>query len=40
MHVTLEELNAALPHVMAAPKDRAAISMLCLRPAYNQRRFV
>lgn len=40
MHVTPEELDAALPHVMAAPKDRAAISMLCLRPAYNQRRFV
>ena len=25
---------------MAAPKDRAAIDMLCLRPGYNQRRFV
>lgn len=40
MHVTAEELDAALPHVMAAPKDRAAISMLCLRPGYNQRHFV
>ncbi|NIZ12237.1 hypothetical protein [Phaeobacter sp. HF9A] len=40
MQVSREELNAALPHVMAAPKDRAAIFMLCLRPGYNQRQFV
>ncbi|OIQ32089.1 MAG: hypothetical protein BM562_06185 [Alphaproteobacteria bacterium MedPE-SWcel] len=40
MHVTREDLDAALPHVMAAPKDGAAISMLCLRPGYNQRNFV
>ncbi len=30
----------ALPHVMAAPKDGAAISHLCLRPARNTRQFV
>lgn len=30
----------ALPHVLAAPKDGAAISHLCLRPARNERRFV
>ena len=38
--VTEQELNAALPHVQAAPKDGAALSMLCFRPAYNERRFV
>lgn len=38
--VTRAELDAALPHVMAAPKDRAAIEMLCLRPSFNERRFV
>lgn len=30
----------ALPHVLAAPKDGAAISHLCLRPERNARRFV
>lgn len=40
MHPTLAELTAALPHVQAAPKDGAALSMLCFRPAYNERRFV
>ncbi|MEQ9693284.1 hypothetical protein [Shimia sp. SDUM112013] len=33
-------MDRALPDVMAAPKDGAAISMLCLRPDRNQRRFV
>lgn len=37
--VTRAELDAALPHILAAPKDGAAISMLCLRPAYGERRF-
>lgn len=37
---TRDELDAALPHVLAAPKDGAAIEMLCLRPERNQRRFV
>lgn len=35
-----EDLMRALPHVLAAPKDGAAISHLCLRPARNERRFV
>ncbi len=39
-HVTREELEQALPDVLAAPKDGAAISHLCLRPERNQRRFV
>ncbi len=37
---TRKELDAALPHIMAAPKDRAAIDMLCLRPGFGERRFV
>lgn len=37
---TLVELNEALPHVMAAPKDGAAIAHLCLRPERNARRMV
>lgn len=38
--VTAEALAAALPHVLAAPKDGAAVEGLCLRPTYNERRFV
>ena len=37
--VTLDELMAALPHVLAAPKDRTVVDQLCFRPAYNERRF-
>ncbi len=37
--VTLPELMAALPHILAAPKDDAAIDSLCLRPAYGLRNF-
>lgn len=37
---TREELDAAIPSICAAPKDGAAIEMLCTRPAYNQRCFV
>lgn len=37
---TRAELDAALPHILAAPQDGAAISMLCLRPGYGARRFV
>lgn len=40
MHVTLDDLDAALPQIMAAPKDGAVIDMLCLRPERNTRRFV
>ena len=39
-HATEAELTAALPHILAAPKDGAALSMLCLRPGYGERRFV
>jgi len=35
-----EDLMRALPHVLAAPKDGAAIAHLCLRPARNERQFV
>ena len=38
--VTLQELIAALPHVMAAPKDNAPVLGLCLRPGYGARTFV
>ncbi|WP_241741530.1 hypothetical protein [Paragemmobacter straminiformis] len=30
---------AALPHVLAAPKDAAPVLQLCLRPDYGQRAF-
>ncbi|KPQ06685.1 MAG: hypothetical protein HLUCCA12_08750 [Rhodobacteraceae bacterium HLUCCA12] len=36
---TRAELDAGLAQVLAAPRDRARISWLCFRPAYNQRRF-
>ncbi|WP_425044250.1 MOSC domain-containing protein [Primorskyibacter sp. S87] len=35
-----EDLDRALPGIMAAPKDGAAIGMLCLRPGNGERRFV
>ncbi len=38
--VTMDELQAALPQVLAAPKDAAPVSQLCLRPGYGQRAFV
>lgn len=39
-HVTRDALDAALDQVCSAPKDRATITDLCLRPDRNQRRFV
>ena len=39
-HATREDLYSAIPHIMAAPKDGAAIEMLCLRPERNKRQFV
>lgn len=33
-------LDAAIPGILAAPGDGAAISMLCFRPGYGERRFV
>jgi len=37
--ITMAELMAALPDVLAAPKDDAPILQLCFRPGYNQRSF-
>lgn len=37
---TREELDRAIPDILAAPKTGAAIEMLCLRPERNERRFV
>ncbi|MFN5998577.1 MAG: MOSC domain-containing protein [Paracoccaceae bacterium] len=39
-HVTRDELTAALPGVLSAPKTGSAVELLCLRPDYGQRRFV
>ena len=36
---TRAELDAALPHVLDAPKDEAPILTLCFRTGYSQRRF-
>jgi len=38
--VTLAELQAALPNVLAAPKNNAPIEQLCLRPDFGERNFV
>lgn len=37
--VTMAELMAALPDVLAAPKTDAPIHSLCFRPGYNLREF-
>ncbi len=37
--VTAEELAAAMPFVMAAPRDAGVVRMLCTRPEPNVRRF-
>lgn len=37
--ITAAELSAAMPHVLAAPKTDAAITSLCLRPAFGERAF-
>jgi hypothetical protein len=37
---TMAELQAALPDILAAPKDNALVEMLCFRPDYGQRNFV
>lgn len=33
------DLDAALPHILAAPKTDAVIATLCLRPAFGERSF-
>lgn len=37
--ITTDELQAALPHVLAAPKDHAPVTGLCFRPGVGQRVF-
>lgn len=37
--VTTEDLMAALPHVLAAPRDDTPVTGLCLRPGYGERAF-
>lgn len=36
---TMAECDAALPHILAAPKDNAEIETLCFRPDYGLRDF-
>ncbi|WP_136685177.1 hypothetical protein [Falsirhodobacter xinxiangensis] len=36
---TTDDLNAALPHILAAPKDAAPVTCLCFRPGYGLRTF-
>ena len=38
-HVTLAECQAAMAHVLSAPKDNALISQLCVRPGFEVRSF-
>jgi len=38
--VTTTELQAAIPHILAAPKNNAPIEQLCLRPDFGKRNFV
>lgn len=39
-HVTTDELMAALPGVLSAPKTGSAVEHLCFRPGFSERRFV
>ena len=39
-HATIDELTAALPGVLSAPKSGSAVEQLCFRPGYGERRFV
>jgi hypothetical protein len=39
-HVTSDELMAALPGVLSAPKTGSAVEFLCFRPGYGERHFV
>ena len=39
-HATTDELMAALPGVLSAPKTGSAVEHLCFRPGYGERRFV
>ena len=35
-----DTLDAAVAHILNAPKDRATITQLCIRPDYGKRKFV
>ncbi len=37
--ISMAELMAALPHVLAAPKDDAPVQGLCFRPTFKERLF-
>ncbi|WP_347139477.1 hypothetical protein [Paracoccus sp. SSK6] len=39
IQATPEDLARALPHVLAAPRDDAAVEWLCFRPGFNKRIF-
>ena len=36
-HPTLQELEAALPHILDSPKDRGRVEMITCRPSVGQR---
>ena len=36
-HLTTEELNAGLPHILASPSDVGALQMIARRPAIGER---
>ena len=38
-HATIDELMAALPGVLSAPKTGSAVEFLCFRPGYGERQF-
>jgi hypothetical protein len=40
LHPTADELSAALPGVLQAPKTGSVVEHLCVRPGYGERRFV
>lgn len=37
---TPQQLEEAIPHILAAPKDAGVIETLCIRPDFGQRHFV
>ena len=39
-HLSLEELTAGLPQIMASPRDNGVLRAIVLRPAHGQRRDV
>ncbi|MEM5476190.1 hypothetical protein [Pacificibacter sp. AS14] len=37
--ITMDDLDAALPHILSAPKDDVAIDILCTRPSFGKRAY-